>query len=234
MNTAVRFQRPAPRFTALVAVLFCLLSVSVTPLPAQRRGARPAPVQESPAANPQVGLGLMLQEKAAGQRTVIEVAGVVPGSRAATAGVQVGDVLISAGGQPVTSVKQAQQVILAGVVTLERSGRPLPLRFQRGRSEVAVQIQPAGPNAAASSDRRIAARRGQLARGGSTLPSAPVEVVDPFLVPGLAPRDSSPAGINVLRRVFLDPKTGQLAFVGRYDPTYATGAIDYSTLPCGP
>lgn len=66
--------------------------------------------------------------------------------------------------------------------------------------------------------------------GVITSSAGPVEIVDPFKIPGLAAREQSDAGINVLKRVFLDPRSGQLVFIGRYDPAYATGAIDYTTL----
>ncbi|WP_415907585.1 hypothetical protein [Oleiharenicola sp. Vm1] len=62
---------------------------------------------------------------------------------------------------------------------------------------------------------------GTLARG---------DISDPWTIPGLAPRSTDGAGINVLRRVFIDPATGELAFAGNYDPAFATGPIDYSTL----
>ncbi len=55
-------------------------------------------------------------------------------------------------------------------------------------------------------------------------------ISDPFEIPGLPPRDHKTAGINDLKRIYLDPATGQLVFVGTYDAAYATGAIDYSAL----
>ena len=228
---------------ALVAVLFCWMSVGVTPLPAQRRGTRPAPAPASapasPAATPPAPIGLVFQEKADRQGTVIEVVSVVPGSPAAAAGVQAGDVLVTAKGQPINSLKTAKEIILAGSILSARSGQPFPLRFRRGQGEVTVQITPAAPSTASASgrpskassaDQRMNARMRGFARGRGATAVASGEAVDPFLIPGLAPRDSAPAGINVLQRVFLDPESGQLAFVGRYDPAYATGAIDYSTL----
>ena len=38
------------------------------------------------------------------------------------------------------------------------------------------------------------------------------------------------AEINVLKYAFIDQRTGDVAFVGTYDPTYATGPIPYSAL----
>jgi hypothetical protein len=83
------------------------------------------------------------------------------------------------------------------------AGRPAPDRFSRRRQIMATK---AG---------------GGIATG---------EVTDPLLIPGLPVRPPATSGVNVLQRVFLDPATGELVFVGRLDPTYATGAIDYSTL----
>nr|MDA8085673.1 hypothetical protein [Nitrospiraceae bacterium] len=55
-------------------------------------------------------------------------------------------------------------------------------------------------------------------------------MVDPFAVPGMAKAAPSTGGINTLRTVFIDPKTGAVAFLGTYDPAFATGPIDYATL----
>src|SRR5512143_1616734 len=103
MHTAARLCRPDSRLTTLVAAFVCWLGVGVAPLVAQRGGTRPAPIQETPAASPRGALGVALQEKTGGPRTVVEVVSVVPGSLAAAAGVQAGDLLISVGGQAVTS-----------------------------------------------------------------------------------------------------------------------------------
>ena len=220
----------------LAAVLVCGLMVGVTPLAAQRPDARPAPAQENPAANSRWDLGVALQEKIGSQGTLVEVVGVVPGSRATTTGMQAGDVLLSVGGLPVTSAKQAQETIARGLVIIECTGRPFLLRLQRGQGEITVRVGPpastvaAVPDAAASADPWTAFRARERARERNALPAASAEIVDPFLIPGLAEWDSSPSGINVLKRVYLDPKTGRVAFVGRYDPAFATGAIDYSTL----
>jgi hypothetical protein len=83
------------------------------------------------------------------------------------------------------------------------AGRPAPDRFSRRRPIMAVNTG------------------GGLATG---------TVTDPLLIPGLPPRTPANSGINILQRVFLDPATGELVFVGRLDPTYASGPIDYSTL----
>lgn len=73
-------------------------------------------------------------------------------------------------------------------------------------------------------------RRGNITGTGTAPVLATGKVTDPFQIPGFAARATTPGGINVLQRVFLDPRTGELVFVGRYDPAYATGAIDYTTL----
>lgn len=59
--------------------------------------------------------------------------------------------------------------------------------------------------------------------------AAPGAAVDPFAVPGPAAAPST-LGINTLRTVFIDSKTGQVAFIGSLDPAFATGPIDYAAL----
>ena len=77
-----------------------------------------------------------------------------------------------------------------------------------------------------------------IQRGGSNLSlqlvgpqtSSAGSAADPFLVPGMDRASQSGPGINVLRRVFIDPRTGAVAFLGAYDPRFASGPIDYTTL----
>lgn len=51
---------------------------------------------------------------------------------------------------------------------------------------------------------------------------------DPFAIPGIA--RPLQGGINSLRTVFIDTRTGSLTFLGTQDPAYATGPIDYNAL----
>jgi hypothetical protein len=92
------------------------------------------------------------------------------------------------------------------------------------------QAAPAnGAPAGRTPNDRFARRRQIMAvKAGGGLATGPV--TDPLLIPGLAPRPPASSGINVLQRVFLDPASGELVFVGRLDPAYPTGPIDYSTL----
>lgn len=87
---------------------------------------------------------------------------------------------------------------------------------------------PSDSTGRASNDRFARRRQIMAIKSGSGLATG--EVTDPLVIPGLASRPPAGSGINVLQRVFLDPATGELVFVGRLDPAYGTGAIDYSTL----
>ncbi|MBI2515887.1 MAG: hypothetical protein HYV95_03125 [Opitutae bacterium] len=102
---------------------------------------------------------------------------------------------------------------------------------QRGAARPAPTPTAPADGATRNADRLTRMRN---VRRGNVTGTAPVlangKVTDPFQIPGFAARATTPDGINVLQRVFLDPRTGELVFVGRYDPAYATGAIDYSTL----
>lgn len=51
---------------------------------------------------------------------------------------------------------------------------------------------------------------------------------DPFAIPGIA--RPVQGGINSLRTVFIDTRTGSLTFLGTQDPAFATGPIDYAAL----
>lgn len=102
------------------------------------------------------------------------------------------------------------------------------------RSAIVSPAQPSAgeaDKAASSTAAPDPATRVRNAQGTGTQTSGAHQPFgDPFKVPGLAARDTKTPSINVLRRIFLDPATGQLAFVGNYDPAYASGEIDYSTL----
>jgi S1-C subfamily serine protease len=72
-----------------------------------------------------------------GQRTGLRIAEVVPGAPAADAGLRVGDLLLSAGSEPVTSSQALQRLMLAGAI-----GRPLALTALRGDALVDVVAVP--------------------------------------------------------------------------------------------
>jgi S1-C subfamily serine protease len=71
------------------------------------------------------------------QRTGVRIAEVVPGSPAALAGLRSGDLLLSAGGEPVVSAQGLQRLMLAGAI-----GQPLALTVLRGDALVDVIATP--------------------------------------------------------------------------------------------
>src|SRR5262249_21672619 len=72
-----------------------------------------------------------------GQRTGVRIAEVVPGAPAALAGLRRGDLLLSAGGEPVASAQALQKLMLASAI-----GQPLALTALRGDALVDVIATP--------------------------------------------------------------------------------------------
>ena len=72
-----------------------------------------------------------------GQTSGLRIAQVVPGGPAAKAGLRAGDLLISAGGMPVTSAQALQRLMLADAI-----GRPLTLTALRSDALVDVVVMP--------------------------------------------------------------------------------------------
>jgi S1-C subfamily serine protease len=72
-----------------------------------------------------------------GQRLGLRIVEVVPGAPAARAGLRVGDVLLSAGAEPVTSAQALQRLMLADAI-----GRPLALTALRSEALVDVIAMP--------------------------------------------------------------------------------------------
>jgi len=65
------------------------------------------------------------------------VSGVFPGSRAAAAGIKVGDVLVEVNGRPVLTLQAVREALLA-----VPTGAPLPLALRRDGHHVAVSLEP--------------------------------------------------------------------------------------------
>jgi hypothetical protein len=231
MNDPVSLRFPCRLFGALFLAGLLIGSWAAPTLRAQR-GNTGRPATNAPQASPGIGLELKEQPGRGGPR--VEVVAVIPHSPAAAAGFQPGDVLLKLMSQPVKSSAQVSTSVQAWLATsASAAGRPLQFVVQRGRSEVKLQVILASSGAGAAStniDRsaRVRARRGAVAGTGASL--AVGTVTDPFALPGVAARATDGATLNVLQRVFLDPSTGELVFVGHYDPAYATGTIDYATL----
>ena len=129
---------------------------------------------------------------------------------AAKAGLSAGDVVTAIDGSPIKNSKDLKEKI--------KASQPYTLvdvKFQRFGKVLEKTVLP----------------RGFLR----------LEVKDfdrSFVIPGMsqtAAKQRSAAldaldNINVLKQVIIDPKSGQIALVGTYDPKYATGPIPYLDL----
>jgi S1-C subfamily serine protease len=73
-----------------------------------------------------------------GQKLGLRVVEVVPNSPAGTAGIYLGDILVTAGGQPIQSVQALQRLMLGPAI-----GNSLPLTVLRRNAFVDVVTVPA-------------------------------------------------------------------------------------------
>jgi serine protease Do len=65
------------------------------------------------------------------------ITSVTSGSPADAAGLKQGDVIVSIGGQPITSSADAQQAIISSTI-----GQPVPVQYWRGKNEQTAQVTP--------------------------------------------------------------------------------------------
>lgn len=140
----------------------------------------------------------------------VAIKGVEKASPAAKAGLQAGDVLLSISGVPVRSAGEFSAVKNAFPLY-----QPLGLVIKRGDLKFEREIKVSG------------------------LKPLHVEAVQSgFMIPGvpLPPKRAALSAlealdqINVLDQVILDPKTGEIATLGHYDPRFNTGPIPYLDL----
>ncbi len=215
-------------------VFLCFAGVLPDAVRLRAERERRAEETRLPAAAPSTEIGLELVEKTTAAGPCVAIAGIRAGSRASDKNLRKGDVLAWVGRQPVTSLQAAQDAI---AVWLSDQAQPLPLVFERGRTKLMANIIPAsgvvrpardGGSGTEPGIGQRGAARAQRALERRTL--AHGELTDAWAIPGMPARPKEAAGINVLRRVFLDPRTGEVAFVGYYEPAFATGAIDYGAL----
>lgn len=222
----------------------------VAPSLLAQRSRPAAPAAESLTAT-DTSIGLRLKSSTTRNGNVIVIDRIQPGTRCAHMDLKPGDVLTHVNGQPITTVDEAAQQIEAWASAPEGT---LSFALSRGQSKLKLFLYPTESSnsrpAPAVNDRRAAVARSAPAaateqvqaakraavreRRFASRPQPPTlargETADPWTIPGLAPRPTTAAGINVLRRVFIDAATADLAFAGTYDPAFATGPIDYSTL----
>lgn len=152
-------------------------------------------------------LGVHFQQ-GPGSKIIIDQ--ISPDSPATQAGLKPGDVLLAIDGQPVNSIDQATELI---------AFHP---PYDKVELEIERQAQPL---------KLTATLIGRLRLEAITPPKM-------FFIPGIdteaQPAISHPVqsldSINVLTQVLLDPLTGNVEFVGRYDPAYKTGPLPYAQL----
>lgn len=118
-RTVAKIMKAGPRASAGVAAL--ALSVAAV--------AHAQPPQPPAAAQPQVGLGLAIEEDPQGPK----VGAVAPGGTAAAIGVRPGDILLQFGGRPITGPQSASEYVQRlnvgdpVSVTVRRDGRTIEL-----------------------------------------------------------------------------------------------------------
>ncbi len=152
-------------------------------------------------------LGLQVQDAPRESGAGALVVSAVPGGPGEKAGVRQGDVIVSIAGNAVT---QAEQFVrMAGALAV---GRPVPLEVVRDGRRLTLTVTPVP-------------RPGRFDAPSSASSAASAS---PYAPP--VPERAGPLDINVLRYVLIDPETGEVTFIGRYDPDYATGPIPYADL----
>lgn len=84
----------------------------------------------------------------------------------------------------------------------------------------------------AITDARKNARRGAILNAQSAAAASPGKVPGIERQVAVVPKTAGDAlsNFNILKTVIINPATGQISFIGTYDPKYATGAIDYGEL----
>lgn len=133
------------------------------------------------------------------------VAQITPRSPAEDAGLKTGDVFIAMDG---VAVKGLSDFVRPPCV-------PIKLLVRRGGAEIERTIVPGGIIRLKISD-----------------------IIQPFTIPGVPGHETPTAVsaidaldfINVLDKVVLDPKSGQIEIIGHYDKAYDTGSIPYLDL----
>ena len=208
----------AHRWTPRVLAFFVLAALpllAAAPASGERRSRFEAASGPSDARNARLGalsdpgapggafLGIQVRD-APGSAGGALVAAVVPGAPGDKAGIREGDIIVSLFGTPVTGAAQ-----FARAASALQVGLPYPLEVIRGEARLTLTVRPAARPS------RFAAP----SPGGQ----------QPGQRPSPPPR-RGPLDINVLKYAFIEPATGDVTFVGRYDPQFDTGPIPYADL----
>jgi hypothetical protein len=150
-------------------------------------------------------IGVVVKDLPNSSRTKgVLVESVVTGSPADKAGIREKDIIVSLAGNQVNSANEFTRIAQS-----LRIGNDYPLAVIRDGSKIDIIITPTSRPTADSN-------------AASTSTGAIVSDVP-------APRKGF-LDINVLKYAFIDPKTHEITFVGRYDPAYNTGPIPYADL----
>ena len=163
-----------------------------------------------------VRLGVRVDETPQGPR----VSGILAGSLAAGLGIQPGDLIVSVNNQSVATpgeLARAMEGVQPGnilAIALDRHGRRLVVSAKATASGA-----PGLAGATRSRHLTDPASEALLARAAAR--SAYVASASP---------SRRLNEINVLREVYINRASGQLVFVGSYDPKYASGPIPYAVL----
>lgn len=132
--------------------------------------------------------------------------------------------------------RKGQKDLLPFIVTKNNARLAKRMKPRTGSETGVSSAQPrkrpkdnkTNPDKLASKRKRLRQERtGQIL---AQIDMSSTSITDQFKIPGVPIRDQKASGINELQRIFLDPATGELAFVGTYNGAYATGSIDYSAL----
>ncbi|MDI6829384.1 MAG: PDZ domain-containing protein, partial [Armatimonadota bacterium] len=153
------------------------------------------------AATPWLGIGFKQVMNGPNIKGVL-VESVVAGSPAESAGVLKGDIVTHINGKSITSPSEFLRLVAELRINVD-----YPLTVLRNDKTIELTIRPA------------VHPRGRF---GSALPPDVSEISDKP-----EPRKGF-LDINVLKYVFIDPKTHVVTFVGKYDPAYNTGPIPYA------
>jgi len=129
-----------------------------------------------------------------------------------------GDRIVSIGGTPLRKAADLQEQVLPALTPF----RPVDIEVLRGRLTIKLPLVPIG----------FTALELEKEGGGDQSPQLPFELpqaIQRELPPSVAAARAE-GTINVLTRVILDPATGDIEFLGRYDPRFPTGGIPYQDL----
>lgn len=217
---------PGLTFLLLLLLLSCA-TTGVAPVEKKQRST-----SRGSALQRRTPSGSMAQDRRSARRRPaasaqgVYIVSVVPGSAAEAAGLLPGDVILSFDRRPVPTPQHFLRAVKAA-----KPGRHLVMLKRKGAERyVIVYLPPSGARP------RLGVQIASLdkQRGTERLAAAPNKALEDatrrvrFTPSPLLSRRIKE--INVLKYAMLDPESGNVIFIGTYDPAYATGPIDYESL----